>query len=151
MFNFGENIIIQKKQYHTKLKQMQLDYIENINAYGDNIVRLYDFDRKQADKFMKLLIQSIIKNKKQMDLSTINFIESRNCSLILRISDEDFGIITDDNENFFCDMTIKSYKHIIKLIEPFCLKETKAHQFLYDVDSLTDFLFSPAGTLEEDN
>ena len=129
---------------------MQLDYIENINTYGDNIVRLYDFDRKQADKFMKILILSIIKNKKQLELSTIDFIESRNCSLTLRISDEDLGIVSTDNKNFYCDMTIKSYKQMITLIEPFCLKETKAHQFLYDVDSLTDFLFSPAGTWEEE-
>jgi len=129
---------------------MQLDFIENINAYGDNIVRLYDFDRKQADKFMKILQLSIIKNKKHLELSTIDFIQSRNCNLVLRITDEDFGIVSTDNENFFCDMTLKSYKQMIILIEPFCKKETKAHQFLYDVDSLTDFLFSPAGTWEEE-
>ena len=129
---------------------MQLDYIENINTYGDNIVRLYDFDRAQAAKFQKILILSIIKKKKQLELSTIDFIESRNCSLTLRISDEDFGIITTDNKIFFCDMTIKSYKQMVTLIEPFCKKETKSHRFLYDVDSLTDFLFSPAGTWEEE-
>jgi hypothetical protein len=66
---------------------MLLDYIDKINEFGDNIVRLYDFDRSQADKF-----------------------------------------------------------RLISLLAPFCKKETKGYQWLYDVDSKTDFLFSPGGT-----
>ncbi len=125
---------------------MKLDYIENINAYGDNIVRLYDFDKAQAIKFLKILNQTIIIERKQLELSTIKFIESRNCFLTLKITEEDNGIITTDNINFYCEMTSQGYKDMIELIQPFCEKETKGYQWLYDIDSLTDFLFSPAGT-----
>jgi hypothetical protein len=124
---------------------MMLDYIDNINAYGDNVVRLYDFDRLQAVKFRQCLQETVILNK-QFDLSTADFIESRNCYLILRISEEDEGITTTDNINFYCDLSISAYEQMIALLEPFCIKETKGHQYLYDVDSLTDFLFSPSGT-----
>jgi len=125
---------------------MKLDYIDNINEYGDNIVRLYEFDSSQADKFQQMIKQVIIKNKNTLDLATVDFIEARNCNLILRISDEELGITTSDDKNFFCDMTLKGYDQMVVLLEPFCKKQTKGFQWLYDIDSSTDFLFSPAGT-----
>jgi hypothetical protein len=125
---------------------MQLDYINNINAYGDNIVRLYDFDSAEAEKFRKIVQQTLVLNKLPLDLSIIDFIEARNCKLTLRVSDEDEGITTSDKNQFFCDMTIAGYEQMISIIEQFCNKETKGYQFLYDIDSQIDFLFSPAGT-----
>lgn len=125
---------------------MQLDYIDNINEYGDDIVRLYDFDQSQADKFRQAIQDTIITNKKDLDLSFIHFIQKRNCNLTLRVSNEDLGITSTDKENFFCDLTLHEYANMISLLEPFCKKETKGYQFLYDIDSNTDFLFSPAGT-----
>ncbi|MES2837733.1 MAG: hypothetical protein V4667_09430 [Bacteroidota bacterium] len=124
---------------------MKLDYIENINAYGDNVVRLYDFEMAEANKFSSL-IQQLITNALSIDLSSIDFIEARNCNLILRICDTDEGITSENDVDFYCDLTVAAYKNMLKLIEPFCKKKTKAHQFLYDVDSPTDLLFSPAGT-----
>ena len=125
---------------------MQLDYIENVNAYGDNIVRLYDFDSAGADNFRKIVQQTILINKKPLDRSTFGVIEARNCRLTLRISDEDEGITTSDKKRFVCDLTIAGYEQMISLLEQFCNKETKGYQVLYDVDSQIDFLFSPAGT-----
>lgn len=125
---------------------MRLDYIDNVNEYGDNIVRLYEFDKSQAEKFRQAIEQTIIANKKDLDLSTVSFIQSRNCNLVLRISNEDDGIITTDKENFFCDLTIQGYEQMVSLLKPFCKKETIGYQWLYDIDSPTDFLFSPGGT-----
>ena len=125
---------------------MQLDYIGKINEFGDNIVRLYDFDRSQAEKFREIIKQTIITDRAQLDLSTVDFIEARNCTLILRISDEDNGIIKSGKNKFICDLTIAGYEQMISLLKPFCNKETKGYQWLYDVDSQTDFLFSPGGT-----
>ena len=125
---------------------MKLDYITNTNEYGENIVRLYDFDSKQATKLRNSIHDAIIKNKTELSLSSLNFIESRNCNLTLRIADEDAGINTYDNRNFFCELTIEGYEKMISLLEPFCNKETKGYQWLYDIDHEIDFLFSPAGT-----
>jgi len=125
---------------------MELDYIENINEYGDNVVRLYNFDKSEAIKFSELIQNIIIQNKCRLDLSKIDFIERRNCNLILGLFTSDEGIISPDNENFFCILTLESYKNMLKLIDPFCKKESKAHQYLYDIDTPTDFLFAPAGT-----
>ena len=125
---------------------MKLDYIYKINEYGDNMVRLYEFDKSQAIIFRQAIQQTIIVNNKQLDLATLDFIHARNCNLVLRISDTDEGITTDDDINFFCDLTLGEYENMVSLLEPFCKKETKGYQWLYDIDSQTDFLFSPAGT-----
>ena len=124
---------------------MRLDFIDNINAFDENMVRLYDFDSTQAKKFREILNQLIIE-KTPVDLSTVKFIKARNCNLTLRISEEDAGISTSDKKSFFCDLTVQGYEDMIKRLEPFCTKETKGYQWLYEIDTLTDFLFSPAGT-----
>jgi hypothetical protein len=125
---------------------MELDYIENINEFGENIVRLYNFDKSEAKLFRELIKDTIINRKHKLDLSQVDFIERRNCNLILGLFRTDEGILSKDNRTFYCILTLESYKNILKLLEPFCKKETKAHQFLYDIDNPTDFLFSPAGT-----
>jgi hypothetical protein len=125
---------------------MQLDYIDNINEFGDNILRLYDFDCSQANKFRQLIVENIVIDKKPLDLSAVDFIQARNCKLVLRISDHDKGIVRWANMQFSCDLTIGGYENMIALLTPFCQKETKGYQWLYDIDSSTDFLFSPGGT-----
>lgn len=125
---------------------MQLDYIPNMTEYGDNTVRLYNFDRAQAEKFKQFIEQTILAKREELDLSTVDFIEPRNCNLILRIANEDLGIVKAGRKKFFCDLTIEGYERMISLLEPFCKRETKGYQWLYDIDTETDFLFSPAGT-----
>ena len=125
---------------------MKLDYIHNVNEFGDNMVRLYDFNSLEANKFRDALELTILKEKKKLDLTSLEFIQARNCILILRISLEDIGIVSTGRKKLFCDLTIKNYEHMVGLLEPFCRKETKGYQWLYDIDSPTDFLFSPGGT-----
>lgn len=125
---------------------MQLDYIENINEYGDNIVRLYDFNKAEATKFRQAIQETIITKQQSLKFTTLDFVQSRNCNLTLRITDKEEGISRLDKINFFCDLTIEGYKQMVLLLEPFCNKETKGYQWLYDIDNQTDFLFSPSGT-----
>ncbi len=125
---------------------MELDYNENINEFGDNVVRLYNFDKTEAIKFRALIHETIINKNEKLDLSKIDFIEPRNCNLILGAFKTDEGILSEDNKTFYCVLTLKSYDNMLKLLEPFCKKDTKGYQYLYEVDNPTDFLFSPAGT-----
>lgn len=125
---------------------MKLDFIDNINEFGENVVRLYDFDKEDAILLRDLIINTIVERKQRLDLSKIDFIESRNCNLILGLFKTDEGILSSDNETFYCALTLDNYKNMLKLMEPFCLNNTKGYQYLYDIDNPTDFLFSPAGT-----
>ena len=125
---------------------MELDYIENINEFGENIVRLYNFNKCQVIKFRELIKDTIVNRKQKLDLSQVDFIEKRNCNLILGLFKTNEGILSNDNKTFYCALTLESYKNMLELLEPFCEKETKGYQYLYDIDNPTDFLFSPAGT-----
>jgi hypothetical protein len=126
---------------------MTVDYLDKVNGFGDCIVRLYDFDSLQAEKFRQIIQQTIIQNKKQLDLATVDFIKGLDCNLIFRISDEGHGVTSEDNKIFFCDLTIDAYSQMINLIAPFCARQSsRGHQWLYDVDSQVDLLFSPMGT-----
>ena len=62
---------------------MELDYIPDVNEYGENVVRLYNFDKSQAIKFRALIEDTIINRKQKLDLSKVDFIEGRNCNLVL--------------------------------------------------------------------
>jgi hypothetical protein len=123
---------------------MKLDFLDEINEYGDQVIRLYDFNIAEATKFKNAIEETIINNRSSLDLSTLDFIDPLNCRLILHIADEDEGILTIDNSLFFCDLTIDGYKNMIRLIEPFCHKETRSFQMLYDLDTQIDFMFSPS-------
>ncbi|MFN0189827.1 MAG: hypothetical protein ACKVQV_14085 [Bacteroidia bacterium] len=125
---------------------MTLDYIQDINEFGDDLVRLFDFDKSEAILFRDAIHDSIILKNEELDVSALAFIQSRNCNLIFVIGEEDEGIFSNRDLNFICSLTKESYEKMITLLEPFCIKETKGYQYLYDLDSHTDFLFSPAGT-----
>ena len=125
---------------------MKLDYINNINEYGDKIMRLYNFDRFEAKAFSSSINTQIMSNKSAFNLESAKYIQSQNCQLSLCLSDEDEGIIHLQQREFVCKLTLSSYHKMLALIEPFCRKEMKSYQFLYeDIDNPIDFLFSPSG------
>ena len=128
-----------------KNKKMKLEFLDSINEYGDHIVKLYNFDKEEALKFQHAIQETIIDANKPLDLNTLNFIEPVNCKLILHISDTDEGIFSIDNKTFFCDLSVEGYKEIVRLVEPYCNKNTRSFQMLYDLDTEIDFLFSPYG------
>jgi hypothetical protein len=129
---------------------MELDYIENVNGLEQNIVRLYNFNKAEAIQFRELIKDTIITKRQKLDLSQVDFITPRNCNLIFGLFKSDEGIITQDNKTLFCILTLKSFINMVKLIEPFCLKESKGYQYLYDIDNPTDLLFCPTASFIEE-
>ena len=124
---------------------MKLEFLDDVNEYGDQVIRLYNFDKSEAIKFRDAVQQTVVDSSLPLNLNTLGFIEHINCKLILHLSETDEGILTMDNKTFFCDLTLDGYKNMIQLIEPFCLKKSKSFTMLYDVDTQVDFLFSPYG------
>ena len=125
---------------------MELDYIENVNGLGENVVRLYNFNKAEAIQFRAVLQDTVIDKKQKLDLSEVDFITPRNCNLIFGLFKSDEGIITKDNETFFCILTLSGFKNMLNLLEPFCKKESRSFQYLYDIDNPTDLLFSPSAS-----
>lgn len=121
---------------------MRLEFLKNINGYDEHAIRLSDFNAGQAVMFFGTIDRLIRHGKDPIDLNTLDFIQPVNCRLTLRIAQEDLGISTEDNKTFFCDLTLPAYKLISGLIQPFCKKESKGYQWLYDIDTPIGFLFS---------
>ncbi|WP_299671209.1 hypothetical protein [uncultured Polaribacter sp.] len=46
-------------------------------------------------------------------------------------------------------LTLEGFTNMTKLLEPFCQKESKGYQYLYDIDNPTDLLFSPTASFIE--
>jgi hypothetical protein len=131
---------------------MKLEYLDDIcngGKYPDvitnQLIRLYDFDNFQANKF-RSYIQAFVEENKILNLKEVDFIEVLNCNLTLRLSNTDIGITTSNKKDFFCDLSPTSYKTMISLLEPFCNKTIDGYQWLYDIDNEIEFLFSPSGT-----
>jgi len=122
---------------------MELDYIENVNGLEEHVVRLYNFDMAEAILFRTLLIETIIEERQQLDLSQVPFITPRNCNLILGLFKSDEGILSKDQQTFYCVLTLKGFTNMIDLITPFCNKASRGYQYLYDIDNPIDLLFSP--------
>lgn len=126
---------------------MTLDYLSNINEYGDHLVRIYNFNKTEAAAFRDVFKETVIEKKEVLDLSEVLFIDrSGECNLKFRIFNQDEGVRTNDGKTFYCDMTIESLEKMLELIEPFCHKDTRTYQYLYDLDIETDLIFSPEGT-----
>jgi hypothetical protein len=132
---------------------MKIEFLDDISDGGrfpdadpNQLVRLYDFDNLQANMLRQTIQKVILENNKEVDLTTLDFIQAVNCNLTLQISDTDKGITTSDNKYFVCNLTVKKYGEMIFLMEPFCDKETNGYQWLYDLDTPIDFLFSPGGS-----
>lgn len=131
---------------------MKLEYLDDISDGGkysgvvtDQLVRLYDFDDIQAKMFYEAIQQKIVGHKKDLDLKELDFIEKLNCNLTLRLADKDLGITTEDKKYFFCDLTETAYQIMLNLLESFYGKETSDYQWLYDLNTDIEFLFSPGG------
>lgn len=122
---------------------MEIDYIENIDGHEQNILRLYNFNKAEAILFRDLLVENIINKQQKLDVSQVDFITAINCNLIFGLFKSDEGVLTKDNHTFFCVLTLEGYKKMVALLEPFCKKETKGYQYLYDLDNPIDLLFSP--------
>ncbi|WP_339658929.1 hypothetical protein [uncultured Polaribacter sp.] len=128
---------------------MEVDFIENIDDHDQSIVRLYNFNKKEAIKFRDLLKDTVIDKKQKLDVSQVDFITPRNCNLIFGLFKSDEGILTKDNKTFFCILTIEGFIKMVQLIEPFCKKESKGYQYLYDIDNPIDLLFCPTASFDE--
>lgn len=128
---------------------MHLEYIKNVNGFGESIIRLYDFDKSEAIKFRDAILQTVFVGGKNLRLGQLDFIEPVNCTVMLCIGDENEGMLSVDDYNFFCVLTMQGFTEMINVLQPFCERDTIGYQFLYDIDNPIDFLFTPAGSHRE--
>lgn len=154
--NIDKFVSRNKQSYIPKNYQepcMKLEYLDNISEDGkytdvvaDQLVRLFDFDQSEAGKFRDRIKLVLIEQKRALDLQDLDFIKLINCKLVMRISDTNLGIVKHNKTDFTCDLTSASYEQMLELLQPFCENDTNGFQWLYDLDTPVEFLFSPGGS-----
>jgi hypothetical protein len=125
----------------------ELEEHEDMDLESEQLVRLYEFNQAQALQLYETISQTLLNEKRSLHLAELDFMECINCTVTLRIAEEDLGIHTTNNTIFYCDLTLAGYQKMVRLIEPFCGKKSYGYQWLYeDLDNPIDFLFSPRAT-----
>ncbi|MBO9561939.1 MAG: hypothetical protein J7621_04160 [Niastella sp.] len=129
---------------------MKLEYLDNLSDGGkfqqvvsENLVRLYDFDQDQTEALVHLIHQNLLLNKQALDLSSVAFIESVNCQLILQLSQADKGVLPSGQPNsFVCYLTEASYQNMVGMMKA----SSGGHHWLCDTSEADiDFLYSSGG------
>jgi len=121
---------------------MKLEFLYKINEFDEHAVRLSDFNSSQARAYRDALHETLIVKKTSLEIHSLEFVEAVNCQLTLRLSKEDLGIEEVEGKHLYCDLTAEGYKNMLRLLEPFCNKESKGYEWLYDIDTPIGFLFS---------
>jgi hypothetical protein len=131
---------------------MKLEYLDDISDGGkfpgadpNQLIRLYDFDHLEMRELCRSLRDFVV-DRGPLNLNSLSIINPVNCNLILSVSNENKGINSTDKQNFYCDLTTDTYRQMIILLEPFCIKNATGYQWLYDLNTETDFLVSKGGS-----
>lgn len=124
---------------------MKLDHLPAVPDSHDELIRLFDFNGEEAAAFMMALSEWLKDGSAPLQLRSLPFISEVNCSLLLVITTKDIGIRRVEHGTYECLLTIASFQRMLELIEPFTQNAT-GHQWLYDLDTPLEFLFSPNGS-----
>lgn len=124
---------------------MKLEYLGIVNDDKDEIVRLFDFESGEALKLKEEIAFFLLRDISELQISNLPFLNSINCNLKFRKSNENKGILKSTDNTFVCELTNESFQNMILLIEPFCLKDKSGFQWLYDINTPIDLLFSQSG------
>jgi hypothetical protein len=127
---------------------MKIEYLTQTNPAHpkDSILRILDFDSSEACQFRAILSKLADGSITKTDLSGIPFIAAiADCHLVLNVGLSDKGIIVHSENTFECILTKNSWEDAVGLVEPFCEGNLSGYQWLYNLNTNIDFLFSPSG------
>lgn len=127
---------------------MKVEHLTNTNPDHpkDSILRVFDFDSSEACKFRDILSKLANGSISEINLSNIPFIMPiGDCCLILKVGSKDKGIINISNNVFECILTKTTWDNAEGLVELFCEGKLTGHQWLYNLTTDIEFLFSPDG------
>jgi hypothetical protein len=135
---------------------MKLDFLDDLTDNGKypdadpgKLLRLYDFNRHEASRIKNLIGTEIILNQTDLDLSTLDFVESLNCTLRFKLSFQNIGIsLPSDGKSFVCELSLEAYQTMEDIIRYFTDENyANGYNWLYHpkADKI-DLLFSPKGS-----
>jgi len=127
---------------------MKIDHLTNVNRDypKDSIIRIFDFDPSEACLFKDILSKLAHGLVLDSDLSNLPFVSPIDgCRLILKLGKIDVGAVQSAATFFECILTQTSWSNAEELVGPFCEGNLAGYQWLYDLDTDIELLFSPNG------
>lgn len=127
---------------------MKIEYLPNTDPVHpkDAIFRVFDFNSSEACQFRDILVGLSNGSVSEVHMKELPFIAvAGECHLVLKVGSMDAGIVTRSGTDFECVLKRNTWKNAACLVEPFCEEELSGHQWLYDLDTDIEFLFSPSG------
>jgi hypothetical protein len=131
---------------------MKLEFLDDLSCGGkypdvitDQLIRLFDYTTDEVKAFSETITNELIKNKKSIEVDKLIFVQPINCTLKFELNQDDIGIVKNNSTDFSCQLTIKSFKDMISLLEPFTNDESSGYQWLCDSKTGIDLLFSQGG------
>lgn len=127
---------------------MVLDIIENYSNEhpDDKIVRLWDYSKSDLECFSQS-INAIIKDSCELLISDATYITKSEITLLLKVGDTDLGIIPviEGEQIYHCILKVESFIAMHEMITNIVRSDLKGFQWLYDLNTNIDLLFSKSG------
>lgn len=116
------------------------------NIPTSSMIRAFDFDSLEACRFRDTLSGLSSGAISEIDLTGLPFVTPiGGCRLILKVGKGDMGTIQFSKTVFECVLTKVSWETAEGLVEPFCDGNLSGYQWLYNLNTNIEFLFSPSG------
>jgi hypothetical protein len=127
---------------------MKIDHLTKTNPDHpkDSILRIFDFDVSEACQFRELLLSLADGSATMIDLNSISFVEGVDgCHLFLKVGTGSKGVIVLLKNTFECILTRDDWDVAKDLVEPFCEGNLSGYQWLCNLGTRIELLFSPNG------
>jgi hypothetical protein len=128
---------------------MKIEYLSHTDpAYpNESIFRIFDFDTNEASKFREIVSKLAQGKISESELNELPFIVPvEGCRLVLKTGAKNRGIVEVSKKSFECILKKEAWGNAHDLIEPFCdYINSNVYQWLYDLDTDIELLFSPTG------
>ncbi len=111
------------------------------------LLRLYDFDTKQAGQLQSLLSSLADGTQNEKSLQEALSAEAvEDCRLVLQVADKDQGIVWNAQaDTFFCRLRCSSWESVAELVWPFCVSSVAGTFQWLNETSRIRWLLSPNG------
>jgi hypothetical protein len=127
---------------------MKIEYLTDTDPTHPNesILRIFDFDSTQACQFRDIVAKLADGSASEIDISDLPFVTPiAGCHLIFKVGTRDNAVVHVLNNRFECVLTRLTWDNAESLVEPFCDENLSDYQWLYDLGSDIELLFSPRG------
>jgi hypothetical protein len=125
---------------------VKLQHLPSAPTVDEELVRLFDFGPEESNMLVAAITLWLRDTSAPLDLAKLPFISAVNCTLRLVMVAQDEGIHEVSTDIYDCRLTVDSFRRMLELMGPFSKSETRGYQWLYDLETPIEFLFSPNGS-----